>query len=373
MVAAKSKPRPGIAMTRTALRGLFCAAALAMAAQAAHAEPNEDCDRPAVVIPGFIGAEPVDQPKMRYPRNALDDWSEGWVLLEFAVTPQGVPANITVVDAIGPKDFVKVAVEGVGRWRYKPATRNGVPVEQSFYSIDVQFLFTDSRKAADHQEFVSKYKRARGHIRNDRPDEAIAELERAFRTRLNLYEAAMGSFVLAVAYAHKADWERALYHARHANIDQGKYLEKAMVPHALALETEFNARTGNFREAVCGFERLKKVDATLAAPDSQLGKMIAGIDAAMKGKEPIGIDARLAKHPLVDDAPAVWRHRLLRSKFWFAEIKGEVKSYRLACVGTAHEAPIDPETLWNVPNKAGPCILRVEGQPGATFKLVEEW
>ena len=273
-------------MTRTALRGLFCAAALAMAAQAAHAEPNEDCDRPAVVIPGFIGDEPVDQPKMRYPRNALDDWSEGWVLLEFAVTAQGVPANITVVDAIGPKDFVKVAVEGVGRWRYKPATRNGVPVEQSFYSIDVQFLFTDSRKAADHQEFVSKYKRARDHIRNNRPDEAIAELELAFRTRLNLYEAAMGSFILAVAYAHKEDWERALYHARHANIDQGKYLEKAMVPHALALEIELNARTGNFREAVCGFERLRKVDATLAAPDSQLGKMIAGIDTAMKDKEP---------------------------------------------------------------------------------------
>jgi hypothetical protein len=75
----------------------------------------------------------------------------------------------------------------------------------------------------------------------------------------------------------------------------------------------------------------------------------------------------------VDDAPAVWRHRLLRSKFWFTEIKGDVKSYRLACAGTAHEAAVDTETLWDVPSKAGACMLRVEGAPGATFKLVEEW
>lgn len=359
-------------LARTTLRGLFCAA-LAMAAHAAHAEPIEDCENPKLDIAGFTAVEPVDQPKMRYPREALNDWSEGWVMLEFAVSPQGVPTNMTVVDAIGPKDFVKVAVEGVSRWRYKPATRNGAPVEQSRSNVEVQFLFMDSGKGADHREFIGKYNRARGHVRDNRPDDAIAELERAFLRRLNLYEAAMGSFVLAIAYAHKEDWERALYHMRHANIMQGEYLEKAMIPHALALEVELNARTGNFSEAVCGFERLRKADAKMAAPDSQLGKLMAGIDAAMKGKEPLGVDARLAKHPLVDDAPAVWRHRLLRSKFWFTQIKGEVKSYRLACAGTAHEAPVDTETLWDVPTKAGPCILRVEGAPGATFKLVEEW
>lgn len=358
---------------RTVLRVLFTAA-LAIAAQAvAHAQPAEDCESPTADIPGFAVAVPVERPKIRYPKAAEDDWSEGWVLLEFTVTPQGVPTKMSVVDAMGPKDFVKVAVDGVSRWRFKPATRNGAPVEQSLYDVEVQFLFEGAGNAADHREFVVKYNRARGHIRNNRPDAAITELERAFRSRLNLYEAAMGSFVLAVAYMQKEDWERALYHARHANIYQGKYLEKGMVPHAHMQEIELNARTGNFREAVCGFEQLKKVDAKLAAPDTPLGKMMEGLDAAMKAKDPLGIDGRLAKHPLVDDAPAVWRHRLLRSKFWFTQINGEVKSYRLACAGTSHEAAIDTETLWNVPTQAGGCVLRVEGAPGATFKLVEEW
>ncbi len=360
-------------LVHTTLRALFCAAGV-MATYAAQAQPvEEDCLDLKLNMPGFTEAAPVDQPRMRYPQSGLDSWSEGWVRLEFAVSAQGVPTNMAVVDAMGPKDFVRVATQGVSRWRYKPATRDGAPVEQSLYAVEVQFLFMDSGNGADHREFIVKYNRARGHIRDNRPDEAIAELERAFRGRLNTYEAAMGSFILAVAYAHKEDWERALYHARHANIGQGKYLEKPIVSHAQALEVELNARTGNFREAVCGFEGLKKLDAKLTAPDSQLGGIMARIDAAMKGKEPMGVDARLAKHPLVDDAPAVWRHRLLRSKFWFAEIKGEVKSYRLACVGTAHEAPVDTETLWDVPTKAGPCILRVEGAPGATFKLVEEW
>jgi len=155
----------------------------------------------------------------------------------------------------------------------------------------------------------------------------------------------MGSFVLAFAYTQKKDWETAAFHIGHATIEDEKYLERPMRPNARALEIELAARTGNFKSAVCGFEDLKKTDPELAAPGTPLAKVMANIDAAMKNPEPLAIEARLAKHPLVADAPAIWRHRLLRSKFWFAEPQGELKSFRLACHGTAHSAAVDLEMI----------------------------
>jgi hypothetical protein len=72
-------------------------------------------------------------------------------------------------------------------------------------------------------------------------------------------------------------------------------------------------------------------------------------------------------------AEGVSRHRVMRPKFSFADIKGAVRTFRLACHGTKHEAAVDAETQWSVPSEVGGCILRVDGEAGASFKLVQEW
>jgi len=143
----------------------------------AASEQSDDCMSNAA-IPGFVGAELSDKPPMRYPREAENTWSEGWVLLEYAITDKGMPRDMTVIDALGPKDFVKVAVEGVGRWRFT--------VEQSLAQTSVIFLFTDSGHEAEHGQFVRKYNKARTFLRENKPDEAIATLEGAFQHRVNL-------------------------------------------------------------------------------------------------------------------------------------------------------------------------------------------
>jgi tetratricopeptide (TPR) repeat protein len=359
-------------MTWRGLQGVAAALAAALPSMTADAaDLNALCGQ-RDPIPGFTAAEISDQPAMRYPREEERNYSEGWVLLEYQISDKGIPGNIAVVDVMGPRNFVNVAIEGVGKWRYKPATRNGDAVEQFLYETSVLFRYRTPSKTADNDGYVTKYNTARRHLREGKYDEAIAVLEDAFRGRLNLYEAAMGSFLLATAYSNKGEWERALSHIGHATIEKEQFLERGMRPHARAMEVELNARTGNFRDAVCLFEQMKKSDPAMTAPDTELSKIMAGVTAAVQDPKPLAMDARLVQNPLID-GPAVWRHRLHRSKFWFADVKGEVKSFRLACLGTFHDASIDAETLWNVPAKAGTCILRVEGAPGATFKLVEEW
>jgi tetratricopeptide (TPR) repeat protein len=344
------------------------------ASAAADVPPKMSCkyDPDEMSVPGFISARPIDRPKPIYPKEALNEWSEGWVQLEYAIGSDGVVHGIAAVDAVGPKDFVTSSQRAIAKWRYAPATRNGAAVEQSLYRVSVLYLFSDSRRTSEHQEFVTKYNRARRYVREQKFDQAIETLERALKSRTNLYEMAMGSYLLAVAYANKGDWPRALLHIRHAVIADLDYLEKPLWAPALALQVELETRDGSLMEALCARDKLQSVDPASAAPESPVGKIVKRIETALKDPGPLVSEARLTTNPLFE-APAVWRHRLMRSKFSFAEIKGEVKSFRLACVGTSHEAAVDIETRWDVPAGAGPCMLRVDGAPDAAFKLVEEW
>lgn len=357
---------------------LFLASFLAMqtsdAQEQTAREVPRDCagDPLRKEIPGFTEAVVDFKPIPQYPKEALNDWSEGWVLLEHAITAQGEVRDIAVIDAVGPKDFVTESIKTISKWRYKPATRNGQPVEQSLYQASVTYVFSDSGREADHRSFVRKYNQARREIQDNQFDAAIATLEAAFKARLNHYEQAMGSFVLGLAYSKKGDWPRALFHIRHAVIQDAEYLERPAKKASFALLVELEARNGNLEESICAFQDLKKADPEAARPGGPLANTVANIESALAAPGPIAIDARLAKHPLID-APAVWRHQLLRSKFSFDQIAGEVKSFRLVCVGTTHEAPVEADIRWDVPAKAGACIIRVDGAPGATFRLIEEW
>ncbi len=322
-------------------------------------------------FPGFVEAEPSFKPQPKYPKNVLNDWSEGWAQLEYAIKSDGTVHNIEVVDSLGPPEFVASSVKAVANWRYKPATRSGLPVEQFLKLTSVLYLIEGSGREAAHEVFVRKYNNARAFMNTKQYKEAIAVLETAFKARLNLYEEAMGSFALAIAYAQKGDWQRALFHIRHSTIEEGRYLEKSLQAHAFALQVELEARDWNFVAAECAFKSLRLIDPPSAAGTSEPAEIIGRIHAAVNDAKPLIFEARLATSPLIE-APAVWRHQLLRGKFFFAELKGEVRSFRLACTGAAHEAPIDTETQWDVPSNAGVCILRVYGAPGATFRLIEE-
>jgi tetratricopeptide (TPR) repeat protein len=217
---------------------------------------------------------------------------------------------------------------------------------------------------------VKKYNRARDQLNEGETDAAIATLEQGFKSGVNLYEAAMGSYALALAYTQKKDWPRALLHTRHALIGDGKYLiDESRVP-ALASLVELEARNGNFTEALCAFDKLHPLDPEAARGASAAAKAAAHLQAALADAAPLAVNATLGEHPLID-APAVWRHRLMRSKFSFAALNGDVKSFNLSCIGSTFTAAVTTDTQWNVPAKAGACILRVEGEPGASFKLVE--
>jgi TonB family protein len=356
--------------------GLVGSALLAVAfgatADADSAPKFPPCSVSPPPAPGFQEAVAIHQPSPTYPGAGLLNWSEGWALTEFRVAADGTVHDVAIVDALGPAPFATSAVQTVARWRFTPAKRNGVAVEQPWRQASFLYKFFDSKREATHVAFLTSYNRARKQIADNRHDDAIATLEDAFKDRLSLYEQAMGSFALAVAYAKRNDRELALYHIRHATIDAGEYLDKRTRAEAVEAEAELQALNGNFVDALCTYEVLPSVPGYApTANAAETRNLMDRVKELMADPKPLVFEGRLIERPFAAGS-AVWRHPLMRRKFSFADVKGEAKTFQLACLAAAHQSAVNTEQVWTVPADAGPCILRVEGAAGATFKFIEE-
>lgn len=74
-----------------------------------------------------------------YPRRAQARGIEGWVLVEFTVTPLGTVTNPVVVDAEPQGIFDKAALDAVVKWKYKPRVIDGKPTEVAGVQNKVTF------------------------------------------------------------------------------------------------------------------------------------------------------------------------------------------------------------------------------------------
>ena len=65
-----------------------------------------------------------------YPQRALQRGLEGWVQVQFTITPTGTVKDPIVVDAMPKSVFDDAALKAIARWRYNPKVENGVAVER---------------------------------------------------------------------------------------------------------------------------------------------------------------------------------------------------------------------------------------------------
>ena len=86
---------------------------------------------PAASAVADSAARPLSSPPPRYPRNAQRLGITGTVLLRVHVGTDGAPTGIDLVQGSGSRELDRAAVDGVRRWRFAPATRNGQPVESA--------------------------------------------------------------------------------------------------------------------------------------------------------------------------------------------------------------------------------------------------
>jgi periplasmic protein TonB len=86
---------------------------------------------PPPVRPAGRTSEPIPLVKVQpeYPAAAKKRRTEGWVELQFMVGIDGVPKQIEVIRAQPAGMFDRAAIRAMSRWKFKPAERDGQPVE----------------------------------------------------------------------------------------------------------------------------------------------------------------------------------------------------------------------------------------------------
>lgn len=325
-------------------------------------------------IADFADAHAIFRPAPTFPKKDLNESSEGWVQFSYTISSDGTVRDIVVLDLIGADSIATSARTALATWRFSPATRRGVPIDKFGVRLFVTYRFDGSDAEAHmstHDTVIGRYNEARRLLAQKKFDKAIATLQFPHGLRLNLYEQTMVSFVLALVYAGKQDGPRSLYHLRHATIEQAFFLDKTLAAAAVEMLVEAEAAYGNLKGALCAYDELKRVAPASAAAGTRSAAIVAQIGRALKDPAAVVVGGELAS-VFGDAQEAGWRHAMLRRKFSFATIAGEVKEFHLVCQTTVLDAPVDGETLWTVPPDAGACTLTVRGAPGAKFKLIEE-
>jgi len=80
-----------------------------------------------------------------YPPRALSRGLEGWVKVQFTITPTGTVKDPTVVDADPKNMFDDAALKAIARWRYNPKVEGGVAVERVGVQTIIRFQLEQER------------------------------------------------------------------------------------------------------------------------------------------------------------------------------------------------------------------------------------
>ena len=98
---------------------------------------------PAIGGPGGgvmgSGVAPLIRIEPQYPRKAAMQGIEGWVILQFNITPAGTVRDVQVLDSKPPRIFDRAAVKALLKWKYRPKVEEGKPVEQKGEKVQLDF------------------------------------------------------------------------------------------------------------------------------------------------------------------------------------------------------------------------------------------
>jgi TonB family protein len=300
------------------------------------------------------------------------DEREGWVIVSYIVSKNGEVVDAMVEDSSGSDAFERAALHGVEEWRFKPAMRNGVPVDQSMKQTRIVFRLDRGANGAS-DPFVRTYRRIQRLITEGKLAEAQPLIEALeIRERQNLYEDAW-FWWLKFAYLDKAepddkaDQIESLLKAVGYEVD---YLPPDMFVAAAQRLYVLQVGALDLRGALDTFERLESSEAArksehYAVSVTALRENRDKIVAAAKGPLIIAMNARIGRH-------GYFVHDLLRRSFSILDVSGSIEVLDIRCDRrTVKYKAWSPGDVWSIPESWGECGAYVRGAPGTTFSFRE--
>ena len=250
----------------------------------------------------FEKAVPISRPAPNYPDDVLYFGREGWVALSYVVSPDGTVAEPMIEDSSGLRGMEEAALKAVRNWRYKPATRNGTPVEQSVTRTIFYLAVNDKQKGAS-TTFAAKFRNAQEYVGEGELEKAralIDDLES--NARFNLYEDSLFwwlkyQYLIAAGGATLEEQRDTL--SRAVGYERMYLPANAFVSGAVQL-FNLRARTGDYAGALSLLDRLEKSEdarsaQTYEAAVQALVKADAEIKQLVDGDTDLKLDAKITR------------------------------------------------------------------------------
>lgn len=322
----------------------------------------------------YVPAEPLQRSAPPYPLHALSQGREGWATVSFIISEEGDVIEPMIEDS-SSSDFDEPTLRAVRKWRYKPATLGGKPVEQSMVQTTIRYYLSDAKGA--RRQFIGKYRAIYKLITAKNFTEAGPLIQALGEGELNFYEDAWFwwlkyVYLDATGKAEPQALEEALRKALGSSeSEDDAYLQPDAFVAASQRLYLLRARDNDFSGAVTVFERLKASKTAKRSKSYQdavelLQPSYDKIMQLVDEPELFRQEARIDEHNY-------WVHRMLRRSFAFGDVKdGKLELVDVRCTRANRRfVSIPKDEVLRIPDTWGDCRVYIKGDVGTTFSFEE--
>ncbi len=313
-----------------------------------------------------VAAVPVDQPNPSFAGEGVRRGQEGWVLINFVVTPDGRAVDPIVVDSSGGHQFEESARAVLDQWLFEAPGE-----ERANNTAEIRFEIPRSRDRAS-SDFMRRYRLIVTNLFYEDVEKARARVDQALEIGgWNLYESTM--LWLMVGRVEGAEdnatgkletYRRALGTSN--RISLGVDDRKDLLIKLFKLEIEH----AQYAAATETFRMLEDEPGSQNTVESLQDK-IAEMERSLAAAEPIVARATVFNPCNSEEGKPLWTYVPVRRTFSFAALSGNVERFEVRCERDRLQGLVEAGKTWSLPASAGSCQVFVFGDDGASFEFVE--
>lgn len=329
--------------------------------------PDSDI-KTARLVESIVDATPIKRKGPKYPSSAAKRGKEGWVQMSFIIDTDGSVLEPTVIDSAGDVAFERAALRAIKKWKYTPAEKDGEAIQQC--DTKLQFDFSINNNGVS-KKFSTFYNSAAKLLENKEADKLGLELANAeWAGESNLTEITWFHYLQSEYYFLIGDKKNELKHLYKATQKPKHDKYNSRLPEATTIRNLhrmfiIEADEQRFNDALYTFNSLKHFKSEQAIKTKEaLAPFVEKIEQHIASDNLIIRDANLTK-------AGTWSHRLSRNSFVIQDINGDLDKLDVRCDNKRNVFTIEENNQWLIPTSWGKCQVLIDGNKGASFKLIE--
>lgn len=290
---------------------------------------------------------------------------EGWTLMSFIISKNGLPKHIEVVNSSNNEKYIKDSIRYLQNYRYSPATYK----DEKVFSAKTLLMKHDKSFRGNNNDGISvgfsiRYERANKFILNKQFDEALDVLDELRDTNTkNLTEQALSAWLHSLYFYHKENW----FAYRDNMLEANQLREHLPVKMAITNSQnllQWQVFQNQYSDAVYTLASMANIkNAKMNASTHK--EMLQPILDSIKSEDIVEINTTLSKGKS-------WLHVLPRSSISLTTVSGEIELAELRCDNHWHQFELIKIDKFNIPDNYLNCSILIKGKPGTQIKFVEQ-